>query len=159
MREAGFPCGSAHNLPHTCGLLSDETNERTDKLRRRSTFPHGNSLRPTPLPSRALRVPPSCTGRNPYAVIVRAENALTHVALRQRLSTVGRKQCSTQRGGQGGLQLIFCRQFEDGGEAVVERAHFVRRERAVAVDVERAGNRVRFETVARRQSALLQFPQ
>ena len=45
MRGAGSPCGSAHKLPNPFGLLFDETNERTNKLRRKSAFPHENSLR------------------------------------------------------------------------------------------------------------------
>ena len=50
-------------------------------------------------------VPLSHAGRDPRSVTVRAANALTHVALRQQLSTVGRKQCSTPlREGQRGVE-------------------------------------------------------
>ncbi len=46
-------------------------------------------------PFGSLCSPLSHAGRPPRSVTVRASNALTHVALRQQLSTVGRMQCTT----------------------------------------------------------------
>ena len=54
-------------------------------------------VRDTPLSAR-VRAPRSHTGRNPCSVTVRASDALTPVALRQWLSTIGEVQCSTPQG-------------------------------------------------------------
>ncbi len=51
--------------------------------------------------SLTLFVPASHAGRAPRSVTVRANNALTPVTARQRLSTVGRTRCSTLQGRQG----------------------------------------------------------